>query len=242
MSILKDTLIWQEEPSYKELSVSWAETDLNYAMEEISNNPPLFIEAFFNACESLRKSSDTLYAPGHAEINKILAGNGLGYYIESEELKLRDQNAITIHVPEPPITIASRGHDILQQSLRRSDELLHEGRGREAVQESLWLLETISTAFKGLETRTTNIEGKYFNKTVKELRGAYTGTTLDRVLEWISSMHGYLSSPSGGGVRHGLDLSKGLEMSINEARLFCNLIRSYLSYLLSEHDRLFANK
>ena len=58
------------------------------------------------------------------------------------------------------------------------------------------------------------------------------------MLDGVTSVHGYLSSPTGGGVRHGLDLSKGVELGPNEARLFCNLIRSYLSFLLAEHERL----
>jgi hypothetical protein len=62
--------------------------------------------------------------------------------------------------------------------------------------------------------------------------------TLRRLLDWVSALHGYLSSPTGGGVRHGLDLDQGMTIGDNEARLFCNLIRSYLSYLLVEHQRL----
>ena len=45
-------------------------------------------------------------------------------------------------------------------------------------------------------------------------------------------------SPTGGGVRHGADLKAGIPMQPNEARLFCNLIRSYISYLMAEHERL----
>jgi hypothetical protein len=52
------------------------------------------------------------------------------------------------------------------------------------------------------------------------------------------SVHGYLSSPTGGGVRHGLDLQEGVQVSENEARLFCNLIRSYVGFLLVEHERM----
>jgi hypothetical protein len=73
---------------------------------------------------------------------------------------------------------------------------------------------------------------------VKDLRELSAGTTLDRVLEWLAALHGYLSSPTGGGVRHGLDLRKGVPLGNNEARLFCNLIRSYMAFLLSEHERM----
>jgi hypothetical protein len=30
---------------------------------------------------------------------------------------------------------------------------------------------------------------------------------LNQVLGWMTALHGYLSSPTGGGVRHGLDLN-----------------------------------
>lgn len=51
-------------------------------------------------------------------------------------------------------------------------------------------------------------------------------------------LHGYLSSPTGGGVRHGVDLNEGVALELNEARLCCNLIKSYIGYLIAEHERL----
>jgi hypothetical protein len=54
----------------------------------------------------------------------------------------------------------------------------------------------------------------------------------------MMTLHGYLSSPTGGGVRHGVDLRDGLALHINEARLYCNLIRSYITFLIGEHERL----
>jgi hypothetical protein len=99
-------------------------------------------------------------------------------------------------------------------------------------------LETVATGFRGVDTGTGSIEGKYLNKIVKELRDSHSGRTLDKALEWMVNLHCYLSSPTGGGVRHGLDLKDGLQLSPNEAKLFFNLIRSYVSFLLSEHGRL----
>ena len=76
------------------------------------------------------------------------------------------------------------------------------------------------------------------NKIAEDLRRYQKGTTLSQVFSWITALHGYLSSPTGGGVRHGVDLRSGISVQPNEARLFCNLIRSYVSYLMAEHDRL----
>lgn len=100
------------------------------------------------------------------------------------------------------------------------------------------MLETVSTAFQGLSTETGTVEGKYFNKIADDLRQKNQGTTLAQVLDWIKTVHGYLSSPTGGGVRHGANLKQGIAIGVNDARLFCNLIRSYVFYLIGEHERL----
>jgi hypothetical protein len=222
-------------------SADWAETDLFTLMEDAAVNPPLYLEAYYDACEAIRRWPGDLFAPEAEMINEVCRKHGIGYELRPPALVLRDANAAVIPVPERPPTLAEKGLEILTESLRHCEELLEGGRGREAVQETLWLLETVATAFRGMDTGSGTIEGRYFNRIVAELRQSAHGTTLDRALEWASSVHGYLSSPTGGGVRHGLDLREGLELSANEARLFCNLMRSFLSYLLSEHERLTAN-
>jgi hypothetical protein len=102
----------------------------------------------------------------------------------------------------------------------------------------LWLLESVVNGFKGLDMGTDTIQGKYFNRIVKDLRRSQPATTLDRVLDWTTALHGYLSSPTGGGIRHGIDLKAGIAIDVEEARLFCNLIRSYLGFLLAQHAQL----
>lgn len=219
-------------------SHSWAETDLWTYAREAAANAPLFIEAFYDACESFGGDDADAWAPDVDMINEILAKHGIGYVITPPRLEPRENAVPIVPVATPPPTVAERAVDILQESLTRSEELLSQGRGREAVQESLWLLETVTTAFRGVETATGTVEGRYFNEIVRELRDVDPGGTLKRVLNWIGALHGYLSSPTGGGVRHGLDLDAGVPIDDNEARLFCNLIRSYLSFLLVEHQRL----
>jgi hypothetical protein len=217
---------------------SWAETDLQTQMLAAAANAPLFLEAFFDACEALRRKPQDLYAPDVMMINQICQKHNIGYEINPPNLSFRGPTSTVIPVPEKPATLAEKSVEILQESWRRADELLAQGQGREAVQETLWLLESVTTAFKGVETETTVIQGKYFNQIVRELRTSAPGSTLERVLGWITSLHGYLSSPTGGGIRHGVDLKEGKVLSQCEARLFCNLMRSYLSFLLAEHERL----
>jgi len=219
-------------------NASWAETDLQAEMFLAADNAPLFIEAFYDACESIRRRPEDLFAPDQNMINEICHKHSIGYEIIPPDLKLTENTAPIVHVPERSTTLTEKALEILHKSLQSGEELLSEGRSREALQETLWLLETVSTGFRGLDTETGSIEGKYFNRIVKELRASHSGKTLDRALEWMENLHGYLSSPTGGGVRHGLDLKDGLELSANEARLFFNLIRSYISFLLLEHERL----
>jgi len=216
----------------------WAKTDLWRHAREAAKNAPLFIEAFYDACKSYGQNDSDLFAPDARIINDLLAKYRIGYVIDPPRLIPREDLAPLVEVRERPATLAEQALEILQTSLTRSEELLLQGRGREAIQESLWLLETVATAFRGVGTSTGTIEGKYFNTIVKELRASNRGTNLDRILDWITNLHGFLSSPTGGGIRHGLDLSSGVTIGNHEARLFCNLIRSYLSYLLNEHERL----
>lgn len=217
-------------------SESWADTDLWTYMSAAAKNAPLFLEAFYDACESLRSGSD-LFAPDASMINEVCDQNRIGYIIQPPNLVPRS-SATLVQVPKQPPSLEENAVEIYQQSLKRSEELLRDGHGREAVQEMLWLLESVTTGFKGLDTGTDTIQGKYFNQIVKDLRRSHPGTTLDRVLDWTTALHGYLSSPTGGGIRHGIDLKSGIAIDVEEARLFCNLIRSYLGFLLAQHAQL----
>jgi hypothetical protein len=193
------------------------------------------VYSFYGACVSL--ASDDIHTPGAEMINQILAKHDAGYKIELPDLVvLREQTSIAVEVLPP--SLSDQAQNIIQQSLQQSQEYLTAGQYRQAVQEILWLLETVSTLFQGLTIGTDTIEGKYFNTIADELRTHQKGTTLERSLAWAKTLHGYLSSPTGGGVRHGANLRADFSMQENEARLFCNLIRSYISFLLAEHVRL----
>ena len=221
-------------------SASWAETDLFSFMQDATANAPLFIEAFYDGWEASR--NDGLAVPDTDVLNDVLANHGVPFRIEPPDLTPvgADNAAVVIPVPERPPTLAEQAVVVLQRSLERSEELLARGRDREAVQEILFLLESVATAFRGLDTEAGQIGGGYFNQIVRELRQAGARPALEQILNWLTTMHGYLSAPAGGGVRHGLDLNRGVEITHSEARLFCNLTRSYLNFFLAEHERLVA--
>ncbi|TGE04660.1 hypothetical protein [Hymenobacter fodinae] len=214
-------------------NASWAHTDLLSYMRQASANAPLFIEAFYEACESLDDPT-----PDHNIINGVLAKHQVNYRIDPPELKLLHSGQSIAH-PQAPPSLEESAQELIHTSFSESQKMLTEGRYRPAVQELLWLLETVSTAFQGLpQADESSIKSKYFNKIVEELRNKNQGTTLNQVLSWVQTLHGYLSAPAGGGIRHGMHLKEGFTITENEARLYCNLITSYITYLLAEHARL----
>ncbi len=224
-------------PHYSSSSSSWAESDLQQLIEQAAENAPLFIEAFYNACEELRMHNPGMGLPDVGRINRILAENGAGYEIQPPNLVVTGQHR-SIAVPERTVSLTAQAQEIIQRSLQDSDRLLAEGRNRHAVQEILWLLETVTTAFRGISTEDGTVQGSYFNKIVVDLRAMGRGKSLDQILGWMMALHGYLSAPKGGGIRHGVDLKEGVAVQANEARLYCNLIRSYITFLVTEHERL----
>jgi hypothetical protein len=149
-------------------SESWAESDLNNLMWQAAENAPLFIEAFYEGCEALR-GDDGIALPVVGRINRILKEHNVGYELNPPALI-----AVGIHqpiaVPERYRSLDEQAQDIVQQSLQQSERLLAEGHPRQAVQEILWLMESVVTAFKGLSTGDATIEEKYFNKIAQELR------------------------------------------------------------------------
>jgi len=221
---------------YPSSSERFIDGDLAVAMSSAAANAPLFIEAFWTACENLQRRDADMAVPDVIRINRILSDAGAGYQIDPPNL-IATRVHIPIVVPEQAPSLDAEARALIDQSLQASERALSEGSGRQAVQELLWLLETISTAFRSPEILDGSIQGRYFNKIIGELRQR-SRIHQDQILQWMMMLHGYLSSPTGGGVRHGVDLREGLELELNEARLYCNLIRSYLTFLIDEHEQL----
>ena len=224
---------------YNSSDVSWASTDLERVMSLAAENAPLFIEAFYDACKALENRYPEMAIPGIERINRILSDTNAGYYVDPPRLVANSEH-IPIPVPDNPTPLHSKANAEIEDALRASERALGAGNGRQAIREVLWVLETVSTVFRDEKILNGEIRGDYFNKIINDLRRQGQGHQKP-ILEWMMNLHGYLSSPQGGGIRHGVDLKEGLELGINEARLFCNLIRSYLTYLISEYERLRRN-
>jgi hypothetical protein len=56
-------------------SASWAESDLDSYMSDAAANAPLFIEAFYDACETLHHTRPDYAVPDVALINRVLANH-----------------------------------------------------------------------------------------------------------------------------------------------------------------------
>ena len=204
-------------------------------MTSAAANAPLFIEAFYKACHGLNAG------PPLSIINQILANNNTGFQINLPNLEFTGEvQHVAASISTP--SLEADAQSIVQQSLGQIQKAVAEGRSRQAVQESLWLLETVATAFRGEAIAESQIEGKYFNKIAQELRRDGSAPNLKQVIDWMFAFHGYLSSPQGGGVRHGADIRNPLRMSDNDALLYCNLTRSYIAYLIGEHQRITAHQ
>ena len=148
------------EAYYSSTSAGWAESDLQSVMATAAENPPTFIEAYWMGIETLRREgnngSDWYYVPDADELNEIAVTHKLGYVLEPPDLKLRSGEATVIEVDERPTSLSDEAFDQFERSISRAEELLREGRGREAVQESLWLLESFSLSFRGLDIEGTS--------------------------------------------------------------------------------------
>ncbi|MBY5774920.1 hypothetical protein HFN63_33465 [Rhizobium leguminosarum] len=181
----------------------------------------------------MRPGTGEVGLPDADVINQILYEHEVPYEVRPPALLARHpQTPIAVLAPEK--SLGERAFALIHTSLDQADRLLLEQRPRQAVQEILWLLETVSRAFQGQESGTGMVEGKYFNEIVRALRNNNRGSALGEALGWMTKMHGYLSSPGGGGVRHGTQLAAGVSPTLKEAHLYCNLTRSYINYLLAE--------
>jgi hypothetical protein len=140
-------------------SASWAESDLRSHMYGAAENAPLFIEALYDACQAVRTRFPGFAIPDDATINRILLSNGVGFQIQPPRLLVRSEQE-PIPMPAQPTSLAEQAQELIQQSQAQSEQLLLEGRPRQAVQEILWLLETVVTAFRGLDAGAGTVQGK----------------------------------------------------------------------------------
>lgn len=175
-------------PDDSSSDVSWASTDLDNLMTKASENAPLFIEAFYVACEELDRRHPEMEMPGVGRINRILTDAGSGFQIDPPKL-VATRVHVPIAVPDEVPSLDTQAKAAIEEALEASERALSEGNGRQAVQEVLWLLETFSTAFRSEKILDGSIHGRYFNKIIDELRRRGEGHQKE-ILRWMMSLHG----------------------------------------------------
>lgn len=222
-------------PISRSSNEAWAESDMKNYANLASDNAALFVEAFYDACQDIVRRNEAIVLPPLDYINRVLQPSG--YAIAPPDLVMGSIVA-GVMVPEHTPSLDEQANELIQTSLLRSEDLMAAGQYRAAVSEIFWLLETVSTAFKGVAYAEGNVTGNYFNQIVDDLKRLNRGGVLGQVMSWMKTLHGFVSSPTGGGIRHGTDLKEGTELGAAEARLYCDLTRSYIAYLLAEHARL----
>jgi hypothetical protein len=107
-------------------SESWAESDLNRLVGQAAENAPLFIEAFYEACEALR-GDGSIAVPDVGRMNRVLQEHGVGY-----EIRPPDLIAVGLHkpiaVPERYQSLDEQAQDIVQKSFEQSEKPRSEDR------------------------------------------------------------------------------------------------------------------
>ena len=222
--------------SHPSSNYSWADSDLQNYMDSAAENAPLFIEAFHDACEELKDPTNPIPVPDLRTINNVLAMHGTHFRIDPPNL-IHTADLGPTTAPEIPETLEQSVRSLIKESFDESKKLLAEGRHRLAVQELLWLLETVTTVFQGTGEGENTIKGKYFNQLVRELRQQARGKSLEMALKWLAELHGYLSAPNGGGIRHGMHMKEGVATTPEEARYYCDFIVTTISFLLAEYEK-----
>jgi len=134
----------QGQTASRSSSESWAESDLHGYMRGAAANAPLFVEALHDALMDLYGRNPLLGTPPWAHVNSVLAPSG--YAIQPPNLVV-GRVALPVQVPQTVPSLDAEANELVQRSLAESESLLNNGKYRLAVQEILWLLETVSTAF-----------------------------------------------------------------------------------------------
>jgi len=108
-------------------------------MATAADNAPLYIDALYSACEVLRATQPDMAVLDATRINRVLAEHKAGYEIQGDNFVATGHQK-PIAVPERPPSLDAQAHALIQSALEASDRELAVGRGRQAVQEVLWLL------------------------------------------------------------------------------------------------------
>lgn len=86
--------------SMRSSSESWADSDLWSYMISVSSNAPLFIAAFYDACQTLQDDNPDLSVPDVPLVNELLEKHGVDFKVEPPNL-VRRGTSIAVSAPSP---------------------------------------------------------------------------------------------------------------------------------------------
>jgi hypothetical protein len=172
-------------PNWVSSNEGWAQTDLSRHMDQAATTPELFLGAFFDACEALTED-EAIELPPVSLMNDILREHNVPFKFDPPKL-VRVGTSAFVAPPQPPPTLSDEASETVLASFHRAEALLNERRPREAVQEMLWILESIASVFRGVNLPMGPVQGRYFNEIAKELRASARGTTFERAVDWCTS-------------------------------------------------------
>ncbi len=72
----------------------WADTDLRQYMGQAADNAPLFLEAFYDACDTITRVNEHYSAPSAEMINTICERHHIGYWLSPPNLILRETETL----------------------------------------------------------------------------------------------------------------------------------------------------
>ncbi len=170
-------------------------------------------------------------------MNRVLSEQNTGFVIQPPNLISQDAQEL-INVSEEPLSLDQQAQEIIQQALAQSEKLCLKDMIGQPSRKFYGFSKLSPLPFRGsiltwgpFRGNTSIRSPMIYEGSIEEVRWRrfLTGSRLYTVI---------CPRPTGGGIRHGTDLKAGIATQPNEARLFCNLIRSYIGYLIAEHKRL----
>jgi hypothetical protein len=217
----------------------WAETDLRSVITELQGQPPLLIEGLVTAGRVLTDKSGEPLLSDAEPLNAILRKYNFGLRVTGDKLEPTSEvNPDAFAVPP----LIERRSAELSELWGRSEQLLAEGRNREAAAASWTVVESVLLVFKGRTVGGAVVDGNHFNKIVKSLKNnarfdAELEPVFEQAVRLAERLQDYLSNPDTGGVRHGFGLDSAPK-SAHEARLLIDFAKGLARYICSEYDRL----
>ena len=161
-------------------------------------------------------------------MNRILGAHGIGYRLAPPNLETLGEPAPLIEVVIPAATRGRARTEVIRAYLSTALLIISSG-GRIALRDGI----VMATGQRDYHLQRACFaerpgERRLLNTIVGDLRRLQLGGVLPHATRWMEALYGYLSAPGGGQIRHGMNLSNEIQLNRNEARLYCNLIRSYM--------------